>query len=155
MTLTAAHGAAPYPTGAERTPPVVSTVVIGLEGGGGDAEVLRWTAALAGPLGARVVAVHSMSTFEGIVHDLITHEPSRARAEMLRWCDPLVRAGVRIEVRVVEQSAGHAILDVAGREGAGLIVVGQRTHRGLTNGSLATHLVHRATCPVVVVPPAG
>jgi len=51
--------------------------------------------------------------------------------------------------------AAHAIVDVAEREGADVIVIGTRGHTalaGLLVGSVAHRLLHIARCPILTVP---
>ena len=132
-------------------------LVLGLDGGDGDAGALLWTKAVAAAAGSRVVAVHALPTLEGMVHDVppfgATAWRVRLRAEVeRRWCAPLREAGVPFEVRLLEGGVAAALLNTAAAVGADLLVVGSRARRGL-GGSLATHLVHRASCPVLVVPP--
>jgi nucleotide-binding universal stress UspA family protein len=61
---------------------------------------------------------------------------------------------VRVEPIVLEGPPAAAVLDLA--KGAGLLVVGSRglgVVRGTLLGSVSRQVVHRATCPVVVVKP--
>lgn len=139
--------------------PRLATVVLALGGAAADAGALRWTAHLAGGAGARVVVVHAVPTLEGLLHDMPPFGMGNWRIALRdeitsRWCRPLIDAGVAHRVVVREEGAGHAVLGVATAEGADLIVLGSRSGRGMGGGSLASHLVHRASCPVLVVPPA-
>lgn len=68
--------------------------------------------------------------------------------------------GVAVTTYASSENAVHAILDVAERQGAGLIVVGNRgmhSSRPLL-GSVPNNVVHHAPCSVLVVhtwPPRG
>jgi nucleotide-binding universal stress UspA family protein len=60
-----------------------------------------------------------------------------------------VRTGVVVSSKAIEQT----IIDYAGREGVGLIVMG-RKGKGFTErmlGSIASHVIDNSTCPVLVV----
>ncbi len=64
--------------------------------------------------------------------------------------DPV--SDVRIRSRVVQGNPAQVLIDAA--EGADLLVVGSRGHGGFTGallGSVGTHCVHHARCPVVVI----
>jgi nucleotide-binding universal stress UspA family protein len=66
-------------------------------------------------------------------------------------------ATLRIVIHVGPQPA-HAIADIARDGGADLIVVGTRGHGAITGlllGSVVQRLLHVASCPVLVVRPAG
>jgi nucleotide-binding universal stress UspA family protein len=83
------------------------------------------------------------------------------------WEDVRVRADEAIErtlqalstIAVVERrvevgSAGAVICDLAGDLGADVVVIGSRGHGALRRallGSVSTHVVNNAPCPVVVV----
>jgi nucleotide-binding universal stress UspA family protein len=63
---------------------------------------------------------------------------------------------VAIERRVAEGSPGSVLVEAS--KNAELLVVGSRGHGGFTGmllGSVSQSVVHHATCPVVIVRPAG
>ncbi|MDQ6783192.1 MAG: universal stress protein [Actinomycetota bacterium] len=70
------------------------------------------------------------------------------------WCSYLRDRGVPFDVHVVERSVASVILSVASKEQADLIV-GSRRHPDRVlhhQATLATHLDHRASVPVLCVP---
>ncbi|WP_190014546.1 universal stress protein [Streptomyces lucensis] len=90
-------------------------------------------------------------------HPLIVGDPGRLRqqqaAEVLEEALRDVPAGLRVQRRVLEGRARDALLAVS-RE-ADLLVVGARRrpgHFGLQLGRVAHGVLHRAACPVAVVP---
>lgn len=79
------------------------------------------------------------------------HEDLVARAEL-----QLRDRGFSTSARVVVGDPREAILDLARREHADLIVVGSHGRSGLTKlllGSVASHIVTHAPCDVLVVRP--
>lgn len=66
--------------------------------------------------------------------------------------------GVEIEELIVDGDAGSAICDVAADRRVDAIVLGSRGHGAVRRallGSVSTHVVNNAPCPVVVVPPGA
>ena len=63
--------------------------------------------------------------------------------------------GVSVETELIGGHAGAAVAAVAETRGADEIVVGSRGFSPLRGalGSTSHELLHRATCPVVVIPP--
>lgn len=139
-------------------------IVVGADGSEGSAAAMRWAARLAAAAGAEVVVVHVIdpSTYDlrplGFPRAVLNEDDWREalRDELeARWCQPLVRAGVRHRVRIEEGHAGPRLADVAEWEYADLLVTGHRGLSGLAelvHGSVSTYLTHHARCPVAVVP---
>lgn len=79
-------------------------------------------------------------------------------AKVERQVAELSRDGVKVTLestRAMVGGAAHAIVDVAARERAELIVVGTRGNTpvaGLLLGSVTQRLLHIAPCPVLAVP---
>jgi universal stress protein A len=64
-------------------------------------------------------------------------------------------SGLECQTKSVEGSPGDEIVDYAAKIGADLIVMGSHGRTGLGRillGSVAEKVLHRATCPVLVVP---
>lgn len=85
-----------------------------------------------------------------------TPEVARGIQESLAVLAAAVRApGVECQTKTVEGNPGDEIVDYAAKIGADLIVMGSHGRAGLGRillGSVAEKVLHRATCPVVVVP---
>jgi nucleotide-binding universal stress UspA family protein len=142
------------PTGPRRS------VVVGVEGRTGDDEVLAFALEEAAARDADVMVVHawrdptleaSLGSFGPLVDwNAVAEDERRQLAETVaRW--RAQAPDVRIEEAVVRDRAVTALL--AASAGAELLVVGHR-HRGrLARLGSTTHgILHRASCPVAVVP---
>ena len=140
------------------------SVVVGVQGRRNDDEVLDFAFGEAAARGTDLVAVHAWQ--EVVVDaplrspmidwaDVVVHE-ERVLAEALagwkeRASEPVVRDVVIREV-VVRDRAARAL--VAASMTAELLVVGHRARR--IPGATTHGVLHRATCPVAVVPiPVG
>jgi nucleotide-binding universal stress UspA family protein len=138
---------------------MIQTIVVGVDGTEGGRRALEWTAARARELHADVIAVFAMppaSEFvmsipplpADAVHDLRGHFEHE-------WCRPLRDADVPYRSYVVEESAAHALVRFAEREGADLVVLGAHGHGGIADrllGSVSYAVSHAAPCPVVIIP---
>ena len=82
------------------------------------------------------------------VHDLRAHFEQH-------WGHPLRDAGVPSRSYGVEESAAHALVRLAEREHADLLVLGAHGHGSFTDrllGSVSYTVSHAAPCPVVIIP---
>jgi nucleotide-binding universal stress UspA family protein len=116
-------------------------ILVGHDGSEPAANALRWTCAMAKPLGAEVVVVVA-----GPEH---THET----AVRENWCGPAADAGVQHRILGWRGEAGLALIRAADDEDADLLVVGHRAHGpafGL--GSTAMFVAHFANRPFALVP---
>jgi nucleotide-binding universal stress UspA family protein len=133
-----------------------------VDGSRQSAAALDWAADLALNTGAEIVAIHAFDlapygpgamgpphTFHpGAVADSLVHELEDSSCAPLRQRDVAYRAVFR------EGRPGVELLRVAAEESADLIVVGNRGRGGLRElllGSVAHHVTHHASHPVVVV----
>lgn len=137
-------------------------IVVGVDGSEGSDRALEWCRDHAPKMGASIVAVHAFSPYYGFpaldmpgaVIDVEGWRKEVQRALETEWTAALGDTPHRVVL--VEGAAAHAILDVAEREGADLVVVGSRGRSSVAElflGSVSHHLVHRASRPVLVVPP--
>jgi nucleotide-binding universal stress UspA family protein len=141
----------------------IQRIAVGIDGSPESAGALEWAADLALSTGAEVVAVHAFElapylpgrpglpyvVAPGAVANALRHEVEDA------WCAPLHQRGVAYRAVLREGPAGVGLLRVATEESADLIVVGSRDRSALREallGSVAHHVTHHASCPVVVVP---
>lgn len=138
------------------------TIVLGVDDSLGSMEAVRWCARFAREADAEVFVVHGFS-FEVYPYavNLLPPMDDTWRKEMLvtvenDWCAPLAKEGVRYRVELIEESPARALMDVADRVHADVIVVGRRGRGGFAElllGSVSHQLTHHARQPVVVVPP--
>jgi nucleotide-binding universal stress UspA family protein len=134
-------------------------VVVGVAGAPGDQDVLSFAFSEAAARSTEVVAVHAWQhPFPGPGHlalDPFVGEPAARRreedvlADALEGC-ALAAAGTPVR-RIVEHGHPAAAL-VAASLAADLLVVGHRSRATGLLGSVTAAVVHRAACPVAVVP---
>ena len=144
----------------------VTRIVVGVDGSAGSADALRWAVELAAGMEAEVIAVHAHELPRYVPHaagapyvpELENWERAARQEFELRWCAPLAASGLRHR-RVFEVGTpGEVLLRVAERVVADLIVTGRRGRSELVEllaGSVSQRMVHRAHCPVVIVPAAA
>lgn len=139
----------------------IATIVVATDGSENSARAVAHAADVARACAARVVALHVFEPLAllGRVKppvDFAAQEEATRRILQDEWCAPLRAAGVEFEARLVENTPADGVLDVAAEVGADLIVVGARglsRLKELVLGSTSTTVLHRARCPVTVVPP--
>lgn len=138
-------------------------MVVGVDGSPESLNAETWAARLAQHFDAEVLAVHALTLGRELVLDIPTLGVTDWRRDLRAslygaWTEPLRAAGVRHRVLLVEKHAGDAILEVAARGPADMIVLGTRPRgrRGQRAvGELVSHLCREAPCPVVAVPLVG
>ncbi|MEU5845090.1 universal stress protein [Saccharopolyspora shandongensis] len=132
-------------------------VVVGVDGSPSADAALRWAVWHAGLVGGSVTAV--------MVWDMpmiYNWEPpgdqnfARQTATELHRVinEALGDAAAAVHMEVAQGHPAGALLDAAKDAAADLIVVGNRGYGGFTGallGSVTQHVVHHASCPVVVV----
>ncbi len=115
------------------------------------------------PPGDTVIAVYAVTgvrefAFRVPPFDVLADEHA-LRAELdRRFGDPLRRAELRYDARIVVDSPERAVRRTADQERADLIVIGKHPHPAIVDVVLhetAEHLVHAPPCPVLVVPAGG
>ena len=134
-------------------------VVLSAESGDPGDAARTWCAQHLGPTDS-VVAVVGLSNIGELALGVPPFDNLATEGEMLAevehdFCRRLNRVGVPCRARFVHQGQARAVADVASEEDADLIVIGKRPHSWLADavlGPVATHVVHRPPCPVVVVP---
>jgi nucleotide-binding universal stress UspA family protein len=151
--------------------PTVGQIVLGLDDSEGSRAAARWCAGLAVATGARVTTVHGLgrlpevflggpeAVLAGLDLSNTRHRSwkEEARSSLERWCAPLREAGVAYQAELADEDAVDALLRVARRDHADLIVVGAQGHGWMVSrllGSVPYKLAHHAQVPVVIVPSA-
>lgn len=140
-------------------------IVVGIDGSAGAARGLQWAISLARRIGAEIVAAHvaqalasQVATSYGFVPPVALPDwQDEIRALFQEeWCLPLRKSGVPFRAVIQEGHPGPGLVEIAEREGAGLIVTGTRglgAFREVILGSVSHYVVQHAEVPVVVVPP--
>jgi nucleotide-binding universal stress UspA family protein len=143
-------------------------IIVGVDGSEPSARALGWCAANAKTLGAEVVAAFAIdlpiyaATGLGFAPIPVPFPAvTEAEREHLRekimhdWCAPLAKAGVPFRGIVIDGSPAIAIMTLAEKENADLVVVGRRGCGGFAElllGSTTHHLSHHLNRPLVIVP---
>jgi nucleotide-binding universal stress UspA family protein len=158
-----AHAACPVVVLPDETSVIVrerTSVVVGVEGRAGDEDVLAFAFAEAASRRADLVAVHAWqdATLEAAFQSLeplvdwadVASDEERALSEALAgWKDK--EPDVRVREVVVRERTARALVAVGLT--AELLVVGHRHRRAFARLGATTHgVLHRAGCPVAVVP---
>jgi nucleotide-binding universal stress UspA family protein len=142
-----------------------ASIVVGTDGSAPAREAVRAAAEMARRFGAQLHLVSAYRVFGDMVlvapwleeHAVAgsgTEERIRAGVEAMLGglAQELAADGVVVSTYASPESPAQAILDVAERQQADLIVVGNRGTRNLeVLGSVPTNVVHRAPCSVLVV----
>jgi len=140
----------------------IELVVVGVDGSAASGAALAWAARYADAIGARLRAVlawHYPSAAGnppvGVAPESVTSEVEQSRYEILDEAIAATfgdRSPREIERKLVYGHPVQALIDES--KEADLLVVGHRGHGGFTGmllGSVSTHLVTHASCPVTVV----
>jgi nucleotide-binding universal stress UspA family protein len=139
-------------------------VVLSADDNAEGTEALAWCRSHlhGGDGGDTVLAVVGVPQFGEFVQGIPPFDELGDRADLVAHLEahfvrPLLDAGIPCQLRMVDHGQLRAVTDVAEAEGADLIVAGKRPHGPLADaiaGEVATRLVHRPPCTVVVVPTA-
>jgi nucleotide-binding universal stress UspA family protein len=138
-------------------------IVLALDGSSSSDRAIEVARNLVAGSSASLVAVHVVEFIGGSRGSAVPTHPDedeiqRKIGDQVR---ALAKAGTSAELRTVDTMLGgpaRAIADAAKEANADLIVTGTRGHSaiaGLMVGSVVQRLLHFATCPVLVVPPAA
>jgi nucleotide-binding universal stress UspA family protein len=147
---------------------VPATIVVGVDGSAPSKAALRFAVEEARLRDARVLAVHAwtyvpvapigepgmLAMPSGDLPGQLDTERRAAEAELQAAVEEVFeeKPSVEVDERLVEGDAGEVL--VAEASAADLIVVGSRGRGELASallGSVSSHVVHHAACPVVVV----
>ena len=139
-------------------------IIVGVDGSPESGRAVEWCAAHAGALDAEVVAVHSVevpvyaASGFGALPVPVPTEPDREAIRAVienEWCAPMAKANVAFRVVVTEGGPAPAIIAIAEKEGADLVVTGRRGRGGFAElllGSTSHQLAHHIERPLVIVP---
>jgi nucleotide-binding universal stress UspA family protein len=147
---------------------MAGTIVVGVDGSEAALEALRFAGEEAKLRGARLVAIHAWTYIpapavgdpgllampEGDVPGMIEAQRDAADRELARAVEEAFGGGapVEIEPRLVDGDPAEALVEEAAD--AEFVVVGSRGRGGFKSaflGSVSSHVVQHAPCPVVVV----
>jgi len=139
--------------------PAIERIVLGVDGSPSSAAAVSWCVDVVPALGAKVIGV---VVEEPLVEWTPSYSERNWRRDATRdldsWLAPLTATGVEVELVAAEHLfPADGLLGVAGARRADLVVVGTRGaggFLGLRFGGVAMKLLHRATMPLVLVPPA-
>ena len=130
-------------------------VVVGVDGSEANREALRRAAVEAIAHGARLEVVHAWDFLDQPGPEFDPHYgEAAARKRIEAFVDDVLGSDrpAEVEVRVVNDHAARTLVDAS--QGAFTLVVGARGlggFKGILAGSVSQHLLHHATCPVLVV----
>jgi nucleotide-binding universal stress UspA family protein len=139
-------------------------IIVGVDGSTSSARAVEWCAVHARALDAEVVAVFSIdlpvygASGFGYLPIPTPAEPDREELHDVmqrEWCAPLSKASVPFRAVVMDGSAAPAIIALAEKEGADLVVTGRRGRGGFTElllGSTSHQLSLHLNRPLVIVP---
>ena len=135
------------------------TIVLALDGSEDSQRAIPMAADLARQDGASIVVAHVEQDVAGKGGGPITATEDEVQGEVRKQAEQLSSDGIEttVEMRtIVLGGPAGPISEIAREAGADLIVVGTRGHSaaaGVLLGSVTQRLLHRAPCPVLVVPP--
>ena len=141
----------------------VARILVGVDGSGGAARAVEWAVGLATSAGAEIVLVHALTYDQELLRDLTpdtmrTWRREREHTMRATWARPAIAASIDHRCQVVEGgSVAEALLVCAEREAVDLLVIGAKKLESVVirvTSSTVERLVHRASVPIVVVPPA-
>ena len=139
----------------------VARIIVGIDGSETSRTALRWAVGAAQARNMPLEIVHTwqmiypVEPMAGV--GAVQFTPQELAAEAQRLLDEtvaeLVPPTVSSTRTLLEGPAGKTLVEHA--KGSPMLVIGRHGHHGLLAallGSVAEHVVHHATCPVVTVP---
>jgi nucleotide-binding universal stress UspA family protein len=141
----------------------VHTILVGTDDSAAAQRALTWAAARSRETGAELVAVHVLTYTHEFATDLSPATMTTWRRDLERdlagpWTEAARASGATVHTLVVEDETKAAgILATAEREHADLVVLGAHgrgKHGYRLLGATTYAVTHRASTPVVVIPPA-
>lgn len=140
---------------ARSAPLAGTTILVGHDGSASAHAALEWAVALAKGSGARVVAAHVWRTGSSEVRPRLQERLTEDAARSIEtWA---AGVGPDIQTMEIEGDPRAALVGLAEREKAALLVVGRRGSGGLRAlriGSVVSYLVTASPVPIAVIPPA-
>src|SRR5467141_3770230 len=144
------------------TTATVKKIVVGVDGSDAGKNAVEWTARMAKAMRSQVVAVYALDLPVAMPdpYAIPFYLDDKWRAGLKsefenKWLRPLKTAGVKYRAFLVDGRPASAILDIADREKADLIVVGRRG-RGevaeLLLGSVSHEIALHSKRPVLLAP---
>jgi nucleotide-binding universal stress UspA family protein len=139
---------------------VFKTIVLALDGSEESRQAVPLATALARQDGARIVIAHVEERVVGKGGGPLIATEDEIQAAIGKEADDLSGEGIETSVEMREVMLGGpapAIVEIADKANADLIVTGTRGHPGLAGvllGSVTQRLLHLAHCPVLVAPPS-
>ena len=130
-------------------------MIVGVDGSASNRDALQRAALEAAAHGLPLEIVHAWNFLDQPGPRFDPHYgEDAARARIVRFVDDTLGADrtIETEVRMVNDHAASALVDASA--GAFTLVVGARGlggFKGVLLGSVSQHVVHHASCPVLVV----
>ncbi|MGV3622055.1 MAG: universal stress protein [Archangium sp.] len=142
---------------------MVTNILVGVDGSKPSLDAARYAMGLAEQTKAKITFLFVIETPQvlpfGPMSGYVTTAPARSE-EDVKKAEAIVeelakeRQGLNITTRVELGSPEELLIDLAGKIGADLLVVGARGHNAaqrLFLGSVSDRVMHHATVPVLVV----
>lgn len=143
---------------------MIRRIVVGTDGSGTAESAVAWAGDLAAALEAELLVVHVFEAdparlpggYVVLPEDELHHLRERAKQRLDgEWTACLGPISARCRTLLIEGNAAGALIDVAEREKADLLVAGNRGRGGFAElllGSVGHQLVQHAKVPVTIVP---
>lgn len=142
------------------------TIVVPVDGSANSKLAVEHAVSIAKGSGAEIIAVHvanivsAISSFDqtpisgGYVSEQLAEDMEQTGKKVLHEVSELIPEGVTVKSVFEVGSPGPAVLSVAKKYNADLIVMGSRglgLLKGIFLGSVSSYVTSHATCPVLIV----